>query len=205
MEGILKPIEGERRKVHPHKFALWLAMGSIAMMFAGLTSAYIVRMAQGNWRMFQMPGLFYASTAAIMTSSVTMALGLRAFKQRKMPLYRALITATLLLGVLFGVLQWLGFNQLYHTPQALTLEDGKTIMQTVRVSGNPSESFLFIIFGLHLAHILGGVVALLLVFLRAYRKRVRVYNATGLEIVATYWHFVDVLWIYLFLFFLLNQ
>ncbi len=205
MEGILKPIEGDGRKVHPHKFALWLAMGSIAMMFAGLTSAYIVRMAQGNWRMFGMPGLFYASTATIVASSVTMAFGLRAFKQRNMRLYRALITTTLLLGVLFGVLQWLGFYQLYHTPQALLMEDGKTIMQTVRVNGNPSESFLFIIFGLHLAHILGGVVALLLVFLKAYRKRVKVYNATGLEIVATYWHFVDALWIYLFLFFLLNQ
>lgn len=205
MEGILKPMEGEQRKVHPHKFALWLGMGSIAMMFAGLTSAYLVRMAQGNWRMFHMPWLFYASTAVIFISSITVALGLRAFKQRKMPLYRTLITTTLLLGVLFGVLQALGFYQLYHIPQALALTDGTTIMQTVRVNGNPSESFLFIIFGLHLAHILGGIAALLIVFLRAYRKRVKVYNATGLEIVATYWHFVDVLWIYLFLFFLLNQ
>jgi cytochrome c oxidase subunit III len=205
MEGILKPMETERRKVHPHKFALWLALGSIAMMFAGLTSAYIVRMAQGNWRMFQMPGLFYASTAAILLSSVTMVLGLRAFKQRRMPQYRILITATLLLGVLFGVLQAMGFYELYEVPQPLLLENGTTIMQSVRVNGNPSESFLFIIFGLHLAHILGGIIALLLVFLRAYRKRVKVYNSTGLEIVATYWHFVDVLWIYLFLFFLLNQ
>lgn len=205
MEGILKPVQTERRKVHPHKFALWLAMGSIAMMFAGLTSAYIVRMAQGNWRMFEMPAVFYVSTAAIVLSSVTMVLGLRAFKQRKMPLYRILISATLLLGVAFGVLQAWGFYELYAVPQALTLEDGKTIMQAVRVNGNPSESFLFIIFGLHLAHIVGGIVALLIVFLRAYRKRVKVYNTTGLEIVASYWHFVDVLWIYLFLFFLLNQ
>lgn len=205
MEGILKPAIIERRKVHPHKFALWLALGSIAMMFAGLTSAYIVRMAQGNWRMFQMPAMFYVSTGVILLSSVTMAVGLRAFKARKMPRYRILITTTLLLGVLFGVLQAISFYQLYHTPQPLLLENGTTIMQTVRVAGNPSESFLFIISGLHLAHILGGIVALLLVFLKAYRKRVKVYNATGLEIVATYWHFVDVLWIYLFLFFLLNQ
>lgn len=205
MEGILKPVEVERRRVHPHKFALWLGMGSIAMMFAGMTSAYIVRMAQGNWRMFRMPSLFYASTAVIFISSFTIAFGLRAFKQRKMPLYRTLITSTLILGVLFGILQLMGFYQLYHMPQPLTLENGTTIMQSVRVNGNPSESFLFIIFGLHLAHILGGIAALLIVFLRAYRKRVKVYNTTGLEIVATYWHFVDVLWIYLFLFFLLNQ
>lgn len=205
MEGILKPQTAERRKIHPHKFAMWLALGSIAMMFAGLTSAYMVRMAQGNWRMFQMPALFTASTVVIVLSSITMILGIRAFKQRRIPLYRALITATLLLGIAFGVLQAMGFYELYYTPQSMLLEDGKSVMQTVRVDGNPSESFLFIIFGLHLAHILGGVVALLIVFLRAYRKRVKIYNSTGLEIVGTYWHFVDALWIYLFLFFLLNQ
>ena len=152
-----------------------------------------------------MPATFYASTAVIILSSVTMVLGLRAFKARKMPQYRTLVTTTLFLGILFGVLQSFGFYQLYHTPQPLILESGKTIMQTVRVEGNPSESFLFIICGLHLAHILGGIVALALVFLKAYRKRIKVYNSTGLEIVATYWHFVDVLWIYLFLFFLVNQ
>ncbi len=205
MEGLLKPATVERRKIHPHKFAMWLALGSIAMMFAGLTSAYMVRMAQGNWRMFHMPVVFTISTVVILLSSVTMVIGLRAFKARRIPLYRTMITTTLLLGIAFGVLQAIGFYDLYLVPQALTLENGKTIMQTVRVNGNPSESFLFIIFGLHLAHILGGIVALLIVFLRAYRKRVKIYNSTGLEIVGTYWHFVDVLWIYLFLFFLLNQ
>lgn len=201
----MKPVIAERRKIHPHKFALWLAMGSIAMMFAGLTSAYIVRMGQGNWRLFEMPVEFYFSTVVIVVSSITVALGLRAFRRRRMQAYRGLITATLCLGILFGVLQTLGFMQLYEVPQALTLANGTTIMQTVRLTGNPSESFLFIIFGLHLAHILGGIVALCIVFWRAYRTRVKVYNATGLEIVATYWHFVDVLWIYLFLFFLLNR
>lgn len=201
----MKPAVTERRKVHPHKFALWLAMGSIAMMFAGLTSAYIVRMGQGNWRIFQMPDEFYFSTAVIIISSVTIAFSLWAFRKRKMPLYRALTTTTLGLGLLFGVLQVLGFYQLYAVPQSLTLANGTTIMQSVKLTGNPAESFLFIIFGLHLAHILGGIVALGIVFWRAYRKNVKVYNATGLEIVATYWHFVDVLWIYLFLFFLLNR
>lgn len=205
MEGILKPAAVERRKVHPHKFALWLGLGSIVMMFAGLTSAYIVRMAQGNWRLFQMPATFYVSTLVIVLSSVTMAMGLRAFKTRKIRRYRTLITVTMLLGLLFGVMQAFGFYELYHTPQALLLDNGTTIMQTVRVTGNPSESFLFIIIGLHLAHILGGVVALLIVFFRAYRLHVKEYKPTGLEIVATYWHFVDVLWIYLFLFFLVNQ
>jgi cytochrome c oxidase subunit 3 len=205
MEGILRPSAVQRKKIHPHKFALWLALGSIAMMFAGLTSAYLVRMAQGNWRIFRMPTVFYVSTVAIILSSITLSVGIRAFRNRKMPLYRTLISSTLILGVLFGVLQYFGFYELSHTAQPLTLENGTIIMQPVRVNGNPSESFLFIIFGLHLAHILGGIVALLIVQLKAYRRRVKVYNTTGLEIVATYWHFVDALWIYLFLFFLVNQ
>jgi cytochrome c oxidase subunit III len=118
-------------------------------------------------------------------------MGVRAFKQRAMPKYRMLITATLILGLLFGAFQFLGFNQLYAN--------------NIKVNGNPSESFLFIIAGLHLLHMLGGIIALIIVFFRAFRSRVKIYNATGLEIVASYWHFVDALWIYLFVFFLANQ
>lgn len=183
--------QAERRKIHPHKFALWVAMGSISMMFAGLTSAYIVREAQGNWVYYKLPFIFWVSTAVILLSSVTIQMGVRAFKNREMPKYRNLISLTLVLGLLFGLLQYIGFRQLYAN--------------NIRVDGNPSESFLFIITGLHLLHILGGVIALLIVFFRAFRTRIKVYNATGLEVVASYWHFVDVLWIYLFVFFLANQ
>lgn len=181
----------QRRKMHPHKFALYLALGSIVMMFAGLTSAYIVRQAQGSWVYFRLPYVFWASTATILISSITMHLGLKAFKNRAMPRYKVLVGTTLILGVAFAVLQFLGFNELYAN--------------NIRVDGNPSESFLFIIAGLHLLHIVGGIIALLIVFFRAFRTRVKVYNTTGLEIVAIYWHFVDILWIYLFVFFLANQ
>lgn len=217
MEGLFQP-SAQRRKIHPHKFALWIAMGSIAMMFAGLTSAYIVREAQGDWRYYKLPSVFWWSTAAIVLSSVTMFLGVRAFRNRRMPAYRLLVTATLLLGLVFGACQSYGFYQLYHQPQPLVvvgpssdtgatelIEKGDKLAPVMVSNSNPSEAFLFIIAGLHLLHIAGGIVALLIVFLMAYRKRVKVYNTTGLEIVASYWHFVDVLWIYLFIFFLANQ
>ena len=191
MDKIMEQATPQRKKIHPQKFMLWVAMASIVMMFAGLTSAYMVREAQGNWVFYRLPFVFNISTVTIIASSVTMALGLRAFKKRQMPKFKILITATLILGVLFGVLQFIGFNILYDN--------------NIRVDGNPSGSFLFIIAGLHLLHILGGIIALLIVFFRAFRKRVKIYNATGLEIVSTYWHFVDVLWIYLFVFFLANQ
>ncbi|MCD6062811.1 MAG: alternative cytochrome c oxidase CoxO [Flavipsychrobacter sp.] len=189
MEGVASEVQ--RKKIHPQKFALWIAIASIIMMFAGLTSAYIVRQAQGNWRTYSLPVTFWISTGVILLSSGTMALAVNAFKKRYMPRYRMLIIATLILGSLFTALQYIGFQQLYTS--------------NIRVDGNPSESFLFIIAGLHLLHIMGGIFALLFVFFRAFRTRVKVYNATGLEIVATYWHFVDVLWIYLFMFFLANQ
>ena len=191
MERTVEPVTEQRKKIHPQKFMLWVAMASIVMMFAGLTSAYMVRKPQGNWTHFTIPSIFWVSTVVIVASSATMALGVRAFKKRIMPRFKLLVTATLLLGVMFGVLQFIGFRELYEV--------------NIRVDGNPSGSFLFIIWGLHVVHIAGGIIALLIVFFRAFRTRVKVYNATGLEIIATYWHFVDALWIYLFVFFLANQ
>lgn len=179
-----------RKKIHPQMFALYVAMASIAMMFAGLTSAYIVRKAQPNWRVFELPNIFWLSTIVIIGSSISVALALRAHKAKKIAQARWLMVLTLALGSTFALLQYNGFYELYHLPQP------------VRVEGNPSESFLFIIWGLHLLHIAGGLFALLIVWLRSYRKNVKEYSSNGLAIVANYWHFVDVLWIYLFLFFM---
>jgi cytochrome c oxidase subunit 3 len=182
-----------KKRIHPQMFALYIAMASIAMMFAGLTSAYIVRKSQPNWRMYEIPSVFFVSTFVIVASSVSIALALKAFKAQKIKQYRILILLTLLLGTTFGVLQYFGFSELYHLPNP------------VRVDGNPSESFLFIIWGLHLAHIAGGLIAMLIAFLRSFSKSIMAKHATGVAIVANYWHFVDVLWIYLFIFFMMNQ
>ncbi len=206
MEKIMSNTGIEGRKIHPHKFALWVAMGSISMMFAGLTSGYMVREAQGNWRYFKLPPVFTVSTFVIIASSITFMLGLKAFKNRAIPKFRLFILTTLILGLAFGFLQYYGFYQLYHSVQQVSINGAKLNEFTpVRVDGNPSESFLFVIAGLHLAHILGGIVALIVVFLRSFRTNIKTYNSTGLEIVGGYWHFVDALWIYLFVFFLANQ
>lgn len=206
MEGILSPNKVEGRRIHPHKFALWIAMGSIAMMFAGLTSGYMVRKAQDNWRYYNLPTIFWISTGVILLSSLTIFLATRAFKERAMQRYRLLMLLTIVLGAGFCALQYYGFVQLYNTPQQVRI-NGQVLNQfvPVKVNGNPSESFLFIIAGLHIAHIAGGIVAMLITYLRSFRTRVKVYNSTGLEIVGGYWHFVDILWIYLFIFFLVNQ
>jgi cytochrome c oxidase subunit 3 len=177
-------------RIHPHKFTLWVAMASIIMAFAGLTSAYIVKKNQSNWLEFQLPLVFWYSTAVIIISSVTMHLALKSFKAREMQRYRSLITVTAILGVLFTVLQYLGF-------QALE----KAGISLVGAKSNPAASFLLVITGLHMVHVLGGVIALLVIFFRAFRTSVKQYSAVPLEIAATYWHFVDLLWIYLFIFY----
>ena len=205
MDTVMQPAR-EKKRIHPQKFMMWVAIASMSMAFAGLTSGYMVREAQGNWRYYHLPSYFTWSTVVIAISSITMVLGVRAFKKREMGKYRALIGTTLGLGLLFGALQYGGFYQLYHQLQAVRI-NGTVLNEatTVRLNGNPSESFLFIIAGLHLAHLAGGIIALFVVFFRTFRTHVKTYNATGLEIVGTYWHFVDALWIYLFVFFIVNQ
>jgi cytochrome c oxidase subunit 3 len=178
-----------RQKIHPHKFTLWIAIGSIIMMFAGLTSAYIVKGEQPGWTTVLVPKLFYYSTAVMLLSSLTMQMAHKAFKERSMQQYRTLITVTAVLGLAFVVMQVIGFQQLYHS--GVKLE-----------GGSGAGQFLYIIFGLHALHVLGGVIALLFMFLKAFSAKIRSYNVVPVEVVSTYWHFVDFLWIYLFVFFL---
>jgi cytochrome c oxidase subunit 3 len=183
-------ISEQKRKIHPHKFTLWVAIGSILMMFAGLTSAYIVKRSQASWLMIEIPVMFWYSTATILASSVTVQLALKALKKREMVNYERLLLVTAVLGVLFIVLQVVGFRQ-------FAAQD----IRLVGAGSNASYSFLLAISGLHGVHVLGGVVALVVIAIRALNSSTRSYSSIPLEIAATYWHFVDALWIYLFIFF----
>lgn len=178
----------QKNKIHPHKFTLWVGIASIIMMFAGLTSAFVVKSGQASWQSVQTPGVFWYSTAAIVISSVTMQAALRAFKQRSMQQFRMLLLATLLLGMAFVILQWTGFRWLWN--------------HGVNFEGSGAGQFLYIIFGLHALHVLGGIIALIVTAGRQYMGKTRSYNATSIEVVSTYWHFVDILWIYLLVFFI---
>jgi cytochrome c oxidase subunit 3 len=181
----------QRRKIHPHKFTLWIAMASIIMMFAGLTSAYIVKSNQPKWTTFEMPVLFWYSTAVLLISSLTMHLSVSAFRNREMGKYRKCITITAVLGSVFIFMQLIAFYSIWDS--GITLK------------GSGAAPFMYIIFGLHGLHVLGGIVALLFMFFRAFSSRVRSYDPVPVEIVSTYWHFVDILWVYLFIFFIWIQ
>jgi len=175
-----------KNKIHPHKFTLWVGIGSILMMFAGLTSAYIVKRNQANWTSFELPSAFWYSTVAILLSSFTIWLALTSFKERQMSRYRTLMAITFLLGVVFIVLQYFGFSQLW--------KNGFTLQ------ANVAYSFLYVIVGLHALHVFGGIIALLLMSLKAFRSKTRNYSSVPVELISTYWHFVDILWIYLLIF-----
>ncbi len=176
------------------KFLLWLGLVSIAMLFAGLTSGYLVRRETGNWVRFEMPAQFWFSTAVILISSITMNMALAAAKKSKFDFLPKAVLLTFFLGILFIVFQVLSWR-------ALIAANIYAMGSTSSASG----SYLYIISGLHVAHILGGLIALLVVFFRAVNRKYTVSNYTGVKLCATYWHFLDGLWIYLFIFMLLAR
>ncbi|HEY0730842.1 MAG TPA: cytochrome c oxidase subunit 3 [Chitinophagaceae bacterium] len=178
----------QRQRIHPHKFTLWVAIASIVMMFAGLTSAYIVKSNLANWEEVRTPNAFWFSTIAILLSSATIQLAIRAFKQRAMQQYRLLLGLTLILGIVFVLLQWIGFSWMWD--------------HGVTFKGAGAGQFLYIIAGLHVVHVLGGIIALIVLFLQAFFGKTKSYNVVPVEVMATYWHFVDLLWIYLLIFFI---
>ncbi len=174
------------KKIHPHKFTLWVGIGSILMMFAGLTSAYIVKRNMANWINFELPAAFWFSTAASALSSVTMVLAVKFFRERNMLKYRTLLAATLVLGLMFVGLQAFGFYQMVE--QGIWL--GKTT----------SVDFLYVIVGLHALHVIGGIIALMVMLFRAFSVKTRNYSIVPVQLISTYWHFVGILWIYLLVF-----
>ncbi len=179
----------QRKRIHPHKFTLWVGIASIVMMFAGLTSAYIVKRNQANWTTFDLPIVFWISTFAIILSSFTLHVSNVAFKQREMVKYRWMVVVTLVLGVAFLIMQVVGFGELW--------------VKGITLTKNVSFSFLYVIVGLHALHVIGGIVALIILFAKAFSSKVRNYNILPLEVISTYWHFVDALWIYLLIFLIL--
>lgn len=179
-------------RIHPHKFALWISMASIVMMFAAFTSAYIVRQAAGNWLEFKIPGIFLVSTVVLLLSSVSLHISYKSFKNMKSAAHRTFLVLAFVLGLAFVLLQYQGWMTLFN--------------MGIELTGNPSGSFLYLISGVHVLHILGGMAALTVAMIHAFslpctpspRRKLR------FELVLHYWHFVDALWIYLLVFLILQ-
>jgi cytochrome c oxidase subunit III len=177
--------------MNPKKFAMWLFIGSVVMLFAALTSAYIVRQAEGNWLFFELPGLFTASTIVILLSSFAMQWAFWSAKKDNLEMVKIMVTITSVLGLAFLVLQFEGWKEL--------------VANQVYLVGNPSGSFLYIITGLHGLHLISAVIFLFIVLVATYRYKVHSRNLTQIEMCTTYWHFLGGLWLYLFVFLLLYR
>ena len=186
-----KPHKEELRlaKRKAAKPLLWIGIVSIVMLFAGLTSAYVVRAQNGNWQVFELPSILIISTAIIITSSLTMMLAQFAIKKDKFQLTSIYLFLTLVLGFSFFYTQIQGWKELSQ--------------QGIYFAGkysNASGSFLIVIAFLHLAHMVGGLIALFVSLTKSLLKKYSSSYSLGIELTAIYWHFLDVLWVYLFLF-----
>jgi cytochrome c oxidase subunit 3 len=181
-------LQNNNRRIHPQLFALWISMGSITMLFGAWTSAYIVKQAAGNWLEFPIPTIFYASTFAILLSSITLHTSYNAFKQNQERLYKYMLIVSLILGIAFVAMQYIGWSEMF--------------VNGIDFKGNVSGSFFYLITGGHAAHVCGGIAAIVVAIIHAFSLPFKPSEKRRhrFEMVLHYWHFVDALWIYLLIF-----
>ena len=172
----------------PMKFILWLFLVSIIMLFASQTSAYLVRRAEGNWLEFEMPKIFWYSTAVLLVSSISMQWAYFAAKKDQFKQLKIAISITFALGLAFLWMQFEGWRNL--------------VDMNVYFVGNPSGSFFYVFTGLHGFHIISGLIVLLFALRAVFRLKVHAKSLRQIQICSTYWHFLDLLWFYLFVFLL---
>ncbi|MFB1021201.1 MAG: cytochrome c oxidase subunit 3 [Vicingaceae bacterium] len=184
-----KDFQDEKRK-KVMKPLLWIGMASIVMMFAGFTSAVIVRKGDGVWLNYEMPNMFLLSSIIAGISSIFIIAALYMAKKDNQQMVKTFLWLTLASGLAFVYTQLSGFGQLVDNEIFLT-----------GPSSNPSGSFVYIISGLHLVHLAGGIIALFIVIFNAMKGRYNSENLLGLQVCSTYWHFMGAMWIYLYVFF----
>ena len=194
---MVKGLEQERDQkatlaMNPKKFALWLFIVSIVMIFASLTSAYIVRQSQGNWKVFEIPSMFLYSTIVLLLSSATIQWGLFCAKRDEIGRIKIAIVTTFILSIVFLFMQWEGWKQLVNNNIHFSF-------------ANPSESFLYVITGLHAFHLLTGIIFIIIVLISTFKQEVHAKKLNQYEMCTTYWHFLDGLWLYLYIFLMFNR
>lgn len=186
MENISYKDEIRRKTSKP---LIWIGIVSIMMFFGGLTSAVIVSQGSGGFLKIVMPFAFTISTVVIVLSSVAFQIGLMAIKKGNYILAKVSVAATLVLGLLFVITQYMGWVALH--------DNG------VYAVGNQStqeSSFIYLLTALHVVHLIGGLFSLVVVLVKTMKERYSLDNMLGMQVSITYWHFLGGLWIYLFFF-----
>lgn len=182
--------EHKKRSNRSYKLLLLFAMISMTMMFAGLTSAFVVSKSRTDWmKNFEMPQPFFYSLAAIILCSLTFHLAKKSIQKNDRKATTLFLLVTLGLGIAFVFLQFEGFNALFDKG-----------LVPVGGSGAITISFLYVVVFAHLLHLAGGIISLLIVIYNHFKQKYNSSQFLGIELGAMYWHFLDLLWIYLFLF-----
>lgn len=182
--------EYKARNSRSYKLILLFAMVSMTMMFAGLTSAFVVSKSRADWlKDFQLPTAFYFSTLVIMGSSITFYLAKKAIQKNNQSATTRFLLATLALGIAFVILQFVGFGQIVANGYYFTGAESSI-----------TTTFLYIVTVVHLIHLAGGLISLLVIIYNHYKQKYNSSQTLGIELGAMYWHFLDLLWVYLFLF-----
>ncbi|WP_203294422.1 cytochrome c oxidase subunit 3 [Luteirhabdus pelagi] len=181
----------ERKQQRAKKMMLWFGIISLGMSFAGLTSAYVVSKERPDWLTdFEIPQAFYISLAVIILSSATMHWAKKSIQAEKNSMGMIALVSTFVLGCAFVWLQFTGFSEIIANGYYFTGSES-TI----------TTSFIYLVVLLHIAHIAAGLISLLVVIYNHYKLKYINGKTVGVELAATFWHFVDILWVYLFLFF----
>jgi len=180
----------EEKNDRAKKMMLWFGIISLIMSFMGWTSAYIISRKRPDWLSdLEVPNAFIISLIVILISSVTFILAKKALKSNNRQGTSMWLVATLVLGIIFIYFQFSGFQDLIDSGNYLT---GPT--------SNPKASFIYVIAFVHILHVIVGLICLLVVIYNHFKQKYNATNMLGFELAATFWHFVDILWLYLFLF-----
>ncbi|MCA5003898.1 cytochrome c oxidase subunit 3 [Sphingobacterium bovistauri] len=187
-------LEDLHRQRKAQKFNLWLGMIGMFMMFAALSSGFIVYTASGVDKGIKtiLPQAFIYSTLVIVASSLTLHLAVKAAQLNQLAKQKILLIITIVLGIVFFILQLQSWSTL--TKQGVYF-----------INNNASQSFIYIFTGLHLAHIVAGLWVLFGAFIGAAKPIASDRNVFRMDLAAIFWHFLDLLWIYIYVFLLLNQ
>ena len=169
---------------------IWILLTAIIMLFAGLSSAYIVLRGVPAWQNIQLPSLLWTNTAVLLLSSLAIELSRRAILRSDLPSMRRWLSVGGVLGLAFLAGQLAAWRQLVNA--------GVYLPSTLQ------SSFFYILTGLHGLHLIGGVVALSIVLVMAFKNRLSALRYEPLKLCSTYWHVMDALWVWLFLLLLLS-
>jgi len=180
----------KEKQARAKKMMLWFGIVSLIMSFAGLTSAFVVSSAREDWLAgFVLPNAFSVSVALIILSSLTLLLAKKYLKLNKAKKTSFYLMVTLVLGIGFIISQLIGFQQIIDLGFNFT---GPT--------SNITMSYIYIIAAVHILHVIVGLICLMVVIYNHFKQKYNTENLLGFELAANFWHFVDILWLYLFLF-----